>query len=440
MKINKFLDKLKRIFIISKQNQVSIKINEHTLSTNNSHMIDEHDSVNIQRPNKLIIAYCFPPYVDTSGNVMAKRIRQMNDVVDVVYNKMDSVRNKDENLNKLVEDLIQTRIEIASITSFSSWKSVNEFCKLGMSVIGKKKYGEIYSRVLWPASNFLAYLYKINNPDVKWIAEFSDPILLDVHAKKRVSKIQDKKFLKNANDFIQKKFKLPQVKDNNLFFWCEYLAYIFADEIIFTNQNQLKYMLDYFPIQSIKKMVEEKAKISPHPTLSKEFYYIEKSNYKIDKNMVNIAYFGNFYSTRNLDELFISLSELDGNYRNFIRLHIFTSNPSKLKNELSSTSLNQNVYVNPFVSFNEFLNLTTMFDCLVVNDAITQGYKGINPYLPSKLSDYLGSGSPIWGIYEENSTLSEYQLDYKSRIGDITEAIGIYEQLVKKKKFEKIKD
>ena len=41
--------------------------------------------------------------------------------------------------------------------------------------------------------------------------------------------------------------------------------------------------------------------------------------------------------------------------------------------------------------FFEFLNLTTKFDCLIVNDANTKDYKEINPYLPSKLSDYLGS-------------------------------------------------
>ena len=63
--------------------------------------------------NKLVISFCFPPYVDTSGNVMAKRIRNMNDVVEVIYNKMDKVREVDPDLNLLIDDLIENRIEIS---------------------------------------------------------------------------------------------------------------------------------------------------------------------------------------------------------------------------------------------------------------------------------------------------------------------------------------
>lgn len=402
-----------------------IKTTEQTFETS-------HNS-NRGQAKKLVVSYCFPPYVDTSGNVMAKRIRKMNEIVDVIYNKMEVARDKDEQLNVLVDDMIDTRFEVPSTTSFSSWKGIYEFYSLGMAKIGGRKYEEVYSRALWPGSHFLAYIYKINNPDVKWTAEFSDPILLDIHGKKRESKIQNKQFLKQAHEIIRKEHNLPAVGDKNLFFWCEYLAYLFADEIIFTNKNQLKYMMDNFPVQSIRQIIKEKAIISPHPTLSKEFYHIKKSQYKIDEEKVNVAYFGNFYSTRNLDELFLGLKKLNNDLRSHIRLHIFTSDPSLLKKELSSQGLDQNVYINPFVNFNEFLNLTTIFNCLIVNDAKTKGFKEINPYLPSKLSDYLGSRTPIWGIYEKGSILSEYELEYKSELGDINEAAIIYEKLVKKK-------
>ncbi|WP_419955123.1 glycosyltransferase [Neobacillus niacini] len=391
--------------------------------------------VNRGLANKLVISFCFPPYVDTSGNVMAKRIRNMNEIVDVVYNKMDKVRERDLKLNTLVEDVIDERFEIPSYPSFSNWKAIEAFCTLGIDKLGNTKtYKEIYSRAMWPGSHFLAYQYKLLNPKVKWSAEFSDPLLLDIHGQTRKANIENPDFLKKANKMAAKKYKIPPVSDSNLFFWCEYLPYLFADELIFTNENQLKYMLDSFPIKKVKNMIKKKAVISPQPTLPTEFYNSNKSNYSLEKDKVNIAYFGTFYQTRNLDDLFSGLENVTEELRKDVKLHIFTANPASLEEELKGSILAENVKINPYVNYNEFLNLTTSFDCLVVNDAKTKQSKAINPYLPSKLSDYIGSGTNIWGIYEENSILSGYELAYKSELGNIKQATGVFEQIVRDKK------
>ncbi|PEQ82704.1 hypothetical protein CN481_24675 [Bacillus sp. AFS006103] len=391
--------------------------------------------VNRGLANKLVISYCFPPYVDTSGNVMAKRIRNMDGIVDVVYNKMDKVREKDNRLNALVDDLIEERIEIPSYPSFSNWKAIDDFCTLGMNKIDRnKKYKEIYSRAMWPGSHFLAFQYKILNPKVKWVAEFSDPIILDIHGKTRTANIENESFIKKANKLIGKKHKLPPITDANLFFWCEYLPYLFADELVFTNENQLKYMLDSFPIKRVRNIIKGKAVISPQPTLSKDYYNLTESEYLLDKEKVNIAYFGTFYQTRNLDDLFSGLENVDEQLKKYINLHIFTANPTALQEDLKGSNLEQYVNINPYVSYYEFLNLTTNFDCLVVNDAKTKQNKPINPYLPSKLSDYIGSGTNIWGIYEENSILSGYPLAYKSELGKIEQATSMFEQIVQDKK------
>ena len=53
--------------------------------------------------------------------------------------------------------------------------------------------------------------------------------------------------------------------------------------------------------------------------------------------------------------------------------------------------------VGPYVRYLEFLNLTTKFDCLIVNDAATGASHARNPYLPSKWADYRGAGTPVWG-------------------------------------------
>ncbi|MGN1401794.1 MAG: glycosyltransferase family A protein [Bacillus sp. (in: firmicutes)] len=394
--------------------------------------------VNKGLAQKLVISYCFPPYRDTSSNVMAKRLRDMNEVVDVVYNKMDRVRDIDLSLNSLVDDLIENRIMIDSSAGFSDWKAIEEFCKIGMAKIGdEKKYKEIYSRAMWPGSHFLAYLYKMKNPEVKWTAEFSDPIIIDIHVQARTSAIGDKRFLKAANKRARKLHKLPKVKDNNLYFWCEYLPYLFADELIFTNRHQLTYMLDTFPVREVRGIIEKKAIISPHPTLPESYYHLAESDYEMDADKVNIAYFGAFYATRNLDDLFLGLDGVEEGLKQRVNLHIFTAKPDALIYDLKGTNLEELVKVSPYAGYMEFLNLTTHFDCLVVNDAKTKGSKPINPYLPSKISDYMGSQTPVWGICEEGSILSEYPLEYKSILGDLEQATAIFEQIIKQKNRKK---
>lgn len=419
--LNRYLKKDK-----SQRDKVFKEIESYNLS------FVPYSVINRDLAEKLIISYCFPPYVDTSGNVMAKRIRTMNETIDVIYNKMDKVRSRDNRLNSLAEDLIDRRIEIASFTSFSNWKAIEAFVNNGLNNLNKNKYSELYSRAMWPGSHFLAYKYKEHNPKVRWVAEFSDPLLLDIHGKRREAKIDDISFLDEVNTMI-KQLGFPILEDNNLFLWCEYLPYIFADELIFTNKNQLEYMMEYFPIKEVRDHVISKARISPQPTMSKEFYKKVESNYKIDDSKVNLAYFGSFYDTRKLDDLFIGLEMVSKDIKENIRLHVFTGDPKPLKEMLKKSNINDNVIVQPYVHYLEFLNLTTKFDCLIVNDAETLHNKSVNPYLPSKLSDYLGSGSKVWGVFEENSILSNYSLEYKSQLGNIRESIEVYEEIVRER-------
>ncbi|PEL11947.1 glycosyltransferase [Bacillus sp. AFS017336] len=390
----------------------------------------------------LIISYCFPPYVDTSGTVMAKRIIENNEVVDVIYNDMSKVRETDYRQNAMVDGFILNRMEISSASSFKQWKSMKDFIKKSLKEIKFKEkrngtYHKVYSRALWPASHFLAFEYKLKNPKVRWVAEFSDPILLDIQGNERKSAIIDLGFYKKVNALL-KKNNFPLAFNNNMFFWCEYIAYAFADEIVFTNENQMKYMSDMFPLQEMKEVILNKARISNQPTLPKQYYHVKASKYGIDSSKVNLGYFGTFYQTRKLNELIEGLKITKPELRDKIKLHIFTSDPKALANELSGETIEQNIKVNPYVNFLEFLNFTTKFDCLVVNDAFTKDYKDINPYLPSKLSDYKGSGNNIWGIFEKGSILSRFDTKYKSEIGDTEGAAKVFESLVMEKIIQQI--
>jgi len=393
------------------------------------------------KAKKLVISYNFPPYVSTSGNNMAKRVNEMGEIVDVVQNQVR--RAMDEKLNLLVDGYIDEKILIDAPYTFGGWNGIKEFCQKGMKniekIVRKKgEYEEVYSRAMFPASHFLAFEYKIKHPKVKWTAEFSDPLLYDIKGNIRgentpASNVDQ--FMNRVNSLLAEK-GFPKSKEKNLFFLCEYLPYVFADELVFTNENQKEYMIKTFPYPEVTDTVRKKAVVHAHSIPRKELYSLEECNYPLDENHIHLAYFGTFYETRNMDDVFIALFSLNKVYREKCKIHFFTSDPDGFRETINCIPVKENIKVNPYVNFLEFLNLTTKFDCLIVNDAITRGYKDTNPYLPSKLSDYLGSGSDVWILYEEDSAMSKYEVKYRSRLNDFHSVRTTLEQIIQ----DKIKD
>ena len=140
---------------------------------------------------------------------------------------------------------------------------------------------------------------------------------------------------------------------------------------------------------------------------------------------INLAYFGVFYATRGLTEVWQALRRLPRRARDSILLHVFTSKPDELTADLTEAGLTDVVRANPYVSYLEYLDLASKMDVLIVNDARTLGIHERNPYLPSKWSDYAGSGTPVWGIVEPGSVLSSQPLQHRSELGDVDGALRV---------------
>ncbi|MDM8328620.1 hypothetical protein QUH70_10810, partial [Staphylococcus felis] len=145
----------------------------------------------------LVIAYCFPPFIDTSGNVMAKRIRDRDEVVDIISNNMSKIRKTDLKLNSLSEHLVDKHYLLDAKQAFSSWESISGFTEKGLEVlkIQNKNYEKLYSRAMFPQSHFLAFEIKILNPNMYWRAEFSDPLHSTVTSDIRYAPITDEQYI-----------------------------------------------------------------------------------------------------------------------------------------------------------------------------------------------------------------------------------------------------
>ena len=207
--------------------------------------------------------------------------------------------------------------------------------------------------------------------------------------------------------------------NSSAYFIAEYLVYLFADKIIFTNSNQCEVMLNQFPID-IKNHIHDKIKIEPHFTLPERYYNIEDVDLNLNEDYIIIAYFGNdYYALRHFESLFYAIDSLKHKFRDKLRIYLFINDEKLIKNLINSLNSHDLFIVKKPLNYFEFLNATTKFDVLIVNDLITKDNFSKNPYLPSKLSDYLGSSSDIWAFYEKGSSLSKYNLKYMTDVYDL---------------------
>jgi glycosyltransferase involved in cell wall biosynthesis len=363
---------------------------------------------------RLVIAYCFPPDMDTSAIVMAKRLRTDARPVEVLCNDMGDRRSKDPRLRALVAPYVAGVHDLGAPVSFGSWDAISAFADKARTAFDRldalRRYEDLYSRAMWPASHFAAAALKAVKPSLDWIAEFSDPLRLDIDGKQREGKL-DLGWLSETGlrtKLEQAGFPVP--RNDNLFFWAEYLPFCLADKIIFTNALQKAYMLDQpYPAAALAR-VERVSEISPHPQPDPGLFRQGHTPTPLSKQKVNIGYFGNFYHNRNLNLLIEVLSGMDTAVRDRIRLHVFCNSPDMIGQSARAAGIEEAVTGSPMLPYLDFLSQIRLFDYLLVTDTETQGRKSVNPYLPSKVSDYLGAGRAIWALYEPGSTLAGLKL------------------------------
>lgn len=375
--------------------------------------------------DELYISFLFPPSDYVSGITVFKRIAENNKKVDVL--QADFKSDNFLEFNSYVDEYINDRILIDMDCDNDWCNCIFKFVDKAMKAI-RKDYKKIYSRSWLMANHFLASQYKFENPEVYWRAEFSDPLIYDLSNKPktyRQMKVNDKDYILKINEKIDEFNKnngtdFAHVENNSqAYFIAEYLVYLFADEVIFTNENQREVMLNQFPVD-VKDIVFKKSKIKTHPTLDDKFYHIKDVDLNLNADEINIAYFGkDYYGKRHFENLFYVIDSLNHKYKDKIKIHIFIDDTQLVKSLISSTQSPGNFTVRKPMGYLEFLNATTKFDVLLVSDVESKPNFEMNPYLPSKLSDYMGSSADIWGICERGSSLSKAEIKYKSYIGDI---------------------
>src|SRR5699024_4606694 len=262
---------------------------------------------------------------------------------------MVRIRARVDKLLNLVSELLDSQFMLDGPQAFSSWGSIESYMHDGYRQFmnHREKYGEIYSRAMFTQSHFLGYEIKRHNPGIKWVAEFSDPLHKDVNAHERYAPVEDDEYIEGLKRDTDPEYH--GLLNDNVFNLCEVLPFLYADELIFTNTHQLRYMMERFD-PDLQEMIRKKATVSQHPTPPAALYSLVQSYYKLDDTVINLAYFGNFYDTRGFRQIELVAKQLYDKGINNFRIHVFTNLNGKTMQFHKGSDFRDYIVLNPYVS------------------------------------------------------------------------------------------
>ena len=337
------------------------------------------------------IAFChnFAPAVDASAFVASKRLQQLNKHIGenlawtVISADMRNARASDPMWDMFFAKFQYVEKRVIPGNAYFSEAAQVLWGEKAFELVKDEEVPYIYSRSLWAGSHVAALKYKEAHPEVHWIAEFSDPLYMGKEHEPRKP---------------SKEFTGDQAYLNT--FWKDIETAVFehADEIIYTNANQCRYMLEYNPMDESLN-VQGKSLIWHHPRIDARYANIIPTDYQLDDDNINVGYFGTFYKTRSADEMLMLLENQK------VHLHVFTNVTPELVAQMKEIS--DRIHVHPLVPHLEVFSISKKMDYLFLNDILFDGE--YTPYLPSKLADYLSVGTPVLGMVYPNTPMSEMQ-------------------------------
>lgn len=391
------------------------------------------------------VLYNFVPFADTGASVASKRLRQFGGAVDVLSCSSIGKKTTDFTPYRISRPYVREAVTLPVGPAWGSWEPQYEFIRMALEEIARQEtqgsdYEFIYTRAMWVPSHYAGALKKLQDPKIEWIAEFSDPLSLDVEGSPRAEHPpKDHEVFDQLVEAFEREYgEVPQ-SERGIFRMAELLSYAFADRIIFTNDLQMQTMLGHISQNTLRERVIHHAEVSNHPTLPRNYYEASEVELKLDPQFIHLGYFGQFYATRGLGDITRAMRMLPEHLSDRIKLHVFTtyvpedaggSRPvgmdrklyesyvQRTADALGSSGLEEHVELHPALPYLDFLGVLDDFDYLLVNDSKSGEHHAVNPYLPSKYGDYKGSKGKIWALCEEGSCLDQSSIHAKTRLGD----------------------
>ena len=279
---------------------------------------------------------------------------------------------------------------------------MNRYVDDALKEFEKKDYKYLYTSIVPGISHIAGYKIKKKHPEVKWYASFSDPFKGSPYKKTDLSnKSLVYKIAFNVGAFCLYNNRYEEVAVEN------------ADKLIFICEEQRDFTLRQYSNyeELLKKTIIMPLTFIPDWKMYKDIIDTPK---KVNKGKKQAVHLGRLYGLRKPDAFIEALKELKEENRDLSDRIVFHQY-SEIQNEdikkIKEYGLEDLFVVHDKVSYDESIRIMKEADVLVLFDTLMPNEPS-QPYLPSKIVEYLLLKKPILGICDKNSPsyriLSEY--------------------------------
>lgn len=375
---------------------------------------------------RLVLAFAFAPYADTSAIAATKRTVLAGEPFDLISNRLDRIRGQDESLEELIGGLVRRRATLSAGALFAGRASILEFCRGGRRALaewdaqpGGTAYSTVYSRAHFIASHLLAALVVGDRPGVHWQAEMSDPLSRKATGEARTGPVLTGQVAEDLAALLGTR-GVRMSQEATVYDWAETLAYVLADEVVFTSAGQRDYCLSLVQDARVRAALEASARVEPHATLPEQWYSHRTPSLELEPGRVHVGYFGTFYASQSPQTLLTAVATMAPADRERVRIHLFTGQSEELRAQVADAGVTDVVLVRDKLPFLDFLAATRAMDLLLAIDAAPVAGETAPHVRLSKWSDYAGSGTPVWGMVAPGSDLSSQDLAVRTPLGHVT--------------------
>lgn len=252
-----------------------------------------------------------------------------------------------------------------------------------------KHYDYIYTSSYPGICHICGYKIKKYDPNVIWYASFSDPVKGSLYKKDP--------FLKKRNIFYQIMFHgALWAYFNNKY---EEVAIEKADKLIFICEEQRDFTIAQYP-EYKQSILDRSIILNLH--YDDDWERLDTNNEKHTPLFASHA--GRIYGHRRIEKFLEALKELkdeDKDLSKKIVFHQYGVIQKEYVKYINDNKLNDVFVLHDTVPYGDILEVMKNSDVLMLFDTIVD--KEMQPYLPSKVAEYIATNKPIFSICNENS-------------------------------------
>lgn len=345
----------------------------------------------------------FVPHNDTITLLTYKRLRNLDLDMDVFAFKGKDDKGllkeleRDDNFKKF--NIKYTSDLDHAIARNHPWRLpeslvlMYKYIKDSLKEFEKGEYKYLFTSIVPGISHLCGKAIKKKHPEVIWYASFSDPFKNSPYKK---ADLEGRnifyKFVYSVGGFFLYNDKYEEA------------AVLNADKLIFICKEQMEYTLSQYPnAEELKK----KAIIMPLTYVPEWDMYnklISEKKKEVNKPL-QAVHLGRLYGLRKINTFLEALKQLkeeDNDLSKKIVFHQYSEIQKPDVKKIRDYNLEDVFILHKTVSYDESVEVMKESDILVLFDTLMPNSK-VQPYLPSKIVEYLLLRKPILGICDDNS-------------------------------------